>query len=355
MGKLETEIMNVRIIDPTTDARWDEFVARQPHSSVFHTAAWARVIREAYGYLPRYYVLENDAGIEAAIPFYFISSRLTGKRLVCLPFSDYCWPLGEEEADILLLLDSAKKKVGAGEASYLEIRGWQNGGTPINLIPHEHYLRHFIDLEPDIDAVRQRFQHGVKKRIRRAGEHGVTARLTSSQEGLNHFYRLHISTRQKLGVLPQPYIFFKLILHHLISQGLGFIAIGECEGKVIAALVCLTHKGKVYSKFSASDKNHLNKNPNHVVRWEAIRYACANNYKAMDFGRCSPEDNGLRTFKLGWGAKEIDLPYFYYPEIKGPMAAYGNGTKYRVLRSVLSMMPQSALKAAGSLLYKHLA
>ena len=67
MGKLEAKIVNVRIIDPTTDARWDEFVDRQPHSSIFHTAAWARIIREAYGYLPQYYVLESDTGIEAAV------------------------------------------------------------------------------------------------------------------------------------------------------------------------------------------------------------------------------------------------------------------------------------------------
>src|SRR5262250_1953515 len=46
------------VIDPTTDARWDAFVRAHPASTVFHTAAWARVLIATYGYEPRYHVLE---------------------------------------------------------------------------------------------------------------------------------------------------------------------------------------------------------------------------------------------------------------------------------------------------------
>ena len=81
--------MEVKIVDPTSDGRWDAFITRQKYSTVFHSSNWAWVLKESYGYVPRYYVLENEAGdIKAAIPFFLIQSRLTGKRLVCLPFSD---------------------------------------------------------------------------------------------------------------------------------------------------------------------------------------------------------------------------------------------------------------------------
>ncbi len=77
--------MKVRIIDPTIEPLWDEFLSGQENSTIYHTSAWARVIKEAYGYLPRYYVLENEDGrYKAAIPFFGIKSRLSGKRLVCL-------------------------------------------------------------------------------------------------------------------------------------------------------------------------------------------------------------------------------------------------------------------------------
>ena len=357
MGKLEAVIMNVRIIDPTTDARWDEFVARQPQSSVFHTAAWARVIREAYGYLPRYYVLESDAGIGAAIPFYFVRSFLTGKRLVCLPFSDYCWPLGEEEADIALLLDTAEKEIKAGAASYIEIRGHQNGvsGVTPSLISHDYYFTYMLDLEPDLKVLNENFHDSVRRGIHQAEKRGVTVRMTRTLADLHHFFELNVATHKKLGVLPQPHAFFKALYRHVISQDLGFLAMAEWDGKVIAGVLFLTYKDTIYYKFNASVKNYLQKRPNHLIIWEVIRYTCANGYKYFDFGRCPFEEEGLRTFKYRWGSQEINLPYYYYPKAKGLSTISENSLIFRSMKVFLHATPTFACKIAGSLLYRHLA
>jgi len=120
--------------------------------TIFHTSALARIIQEIYGYLPRYYVLENEDGqFRAAIPLYLIQSRLTEGRLVCLPFSDYCYSLGNKGADIALLLNSAKKEVEAEVASYLEIRCWQNNVTPtqLDLVTRDYHLLYLLNLESD--------------------------------------------------------------------------------------------------------------------------------------------------------------------------------------------------------------
>ena len=355
MLKVMTE--KISIIDPTTDRRWDEFVASQENGTIFHTSAWARVIKEAYGYSPRYYVLENEAGqFRAAIPFYLIQSMLTGKRLVCLPFSDYCCPLGEKEADIALILNAVKKEVEAGAISHLEIRGWQNGVCPshLSLVTRDYHTSYVLDLEPDVETLKKRFHDSVRRGIHQAEKRGVSARLTRSEDDLDHFYRLHIATRKKLGVLPQPYAFFKALFRHVISQHLGFMLMGEWEGKVIAGVLFLTYKDTMYYKFNASDENYLQKRPNHLVIWEAMRYACANNYKHFDLGRCAPEEEGLRTFKSRWGATEVKLPYYYYPRIKGVTTLTENSLGYRVMRLVSHVMPQAVFRATGSVLYKHL-
>lgn len=350
--------MNIQIIDPTSDSRWDEFIANQEYSTIFHTAAWARVIKEAYGYSPRYYVLEDEKSeITAAIPFYLVKSILTGKRLVCLPFSDYCYPLGKENHDISLLLNSAKKEVDTEAVSYMETRGWSNGAAPADpdLKKHDHYILHLINLEPNIDVVEQRLQERVKKSIRQGRKRGMTVRITSSEDDLNQFYRLHIATRKKLGVLTQPKSFFKAVYRHIISQRLGFMAIGELEGKAIAGRIFLIYRDVIYAKFQASDENYLNKRPNHIILWEVLKYACDNGYKNCDLGRCSSNGESLRAFKLGWGAKEIDLPYFYYPDTRGFIAVNEKSTKYKILQSLLHKMPKFAFKAIGSMLYKHVA
>lgn len=349
--------MQISMIDPTTDSRWDEFVTSQEHGSIFHTSAWARVIREAYGYSPRYYVLEDDASeIRAAIPFYLVQSPLTGKRLVCLPFSDFCCPLAKQEADIALLVNWGKKEIEAGVASYLEIRGWQNrlSTAQLSLMSYEYHNLYVLDLEPDADKLNERFHDSIRRGIRQAGKRGVVVRMTHAESDLDLFYKLHIATRKKLGVLPQPHAFFKALFRHVISPQLGFTGLAESEGKVIAGIVFLTYKDTVYYKFNASDENYLQKRPNHLVTWEAIRYACANNYKHFDFGRCSPDEEGLRTYKTRWGAKEINLPYYYYPKVKGITAIAENSARYKAMRLFSHMMPRFAFEAAGSLLYKHL-
>lgn len=348
--------MQINVIDPTADNRWDEFVANQKQSTIFHTSAWARIINETYKYSPHYYVIEDEAGrFKAAIPFYRIQSRLTGKRLVCLPFSDYCWPLGED-ADIAVLVNSVKQEIQKGAASLLEIRGWQNGGSAaqLSLKTRHYYNCYLLNLEFDIKDLRRKLHDSVRRGIQQAEKRGIVVRLTRREEDMEHFYRLHVTTRKKLGILPQPYAFFKNIYLYIISQNLGFIVMAEWEGKTVAGVVFLTHKDTIYYKFNASDEDYLQKRPNHLVTWEAVRYAYANNYHYIDFGRCSPEEEGLRTFKQRWGAIEISLPYYYYPEVKGFTAVSEESARYKAMRLFSHMMPQFAFKTAGSLLYKHL-
>jgi lipid II:glycine glycyltransferase (peptidoglycan interpeptide bridge formation enzyme) len=349
--------MKICIIDPVADSRWDKFVAGQEQSTIFHTSTWAQVIREAYGYIPRYYVLEDNAGqLRAVLPLYFIRSWLTGSRLVCLPFSDYCYPLGDK-ADIELLLNSAKKEVDSGAASYLVLKGCENKLDPAQqgLLRRDYHLLYHIDLKPGVKALKEGFHHSVKRGIHQAEQRGVTVRITQAEADLEQFYRLNVATRKKLGVLPQPKAFFNALYQHVIAKDMGFILLAEWEGKVIAGIIFLTHKDTIYYKYNASDESYLQKRPNHLAIWEALQYACARNFKNFDFGRCSPEEEGLRTYKSRWGAKEANLPYYYYPEITGFTTAPEDSLRYRLMRCFSQVMPQFVFRAAGSILYKHLA
>lgn len=347
--------MKIYLVDPINDTRWDEFVDSQKHATIFHTSAWARVVKDAYGYSPRYYVFEGDEGrLQAALPFYQVKSMFTGNRLVCLPFSDMCWPLGDENG-IELLLNKIKGQIDAKLASYLEIRGWQNGMTNAlqNLAVRNYHLLYILDLEPGTGVLKKNFHDSVRRGIRQAEKRGVTVRIGHEQADLELFYKLHVGTRKKLGVLPQPRVFFKALYKHVISKQHGFIGLAESEGKVIAGVVFLTYKDTMYYKFNASDENHLQKRPNHLVTWEAIKYACANKFKFFDLGRCSPDETGLRIFKERWGTKEFSLPYYYYPEIKGITSVPEGSLRYRVVRKLLHNMPSLTFEIAGSVLYKH--
>lgn len=349
--------VKIKIINPTTDDRWDEFVASHQHGTVFHTSAWAKVISEAYNYLPRYFILENEVGqFVAGIPCFLISSHLTGRRLVCLPFSDYCYPLSKDGTDVAVLLDLAKKEIEVQKASYLEIRGWKHGVPPaeLGLVPFHYPLSYSIDLESDAEKLKSRLHDSVKRCIRQAEKQNVTFRLAQSEDDLKEFYRLNVMTRKKLGVLPQPYIFFRSIFRHVVALNLGFIMLAEWEEKIIASVFFLNYKDTIYYKFNASDINYLRKRPNHLLIWEAIKYGCSNGYNHFDFGRCNPEEEGLRTFKRRWTAKEVDLPYYYYPTIRGVTTYTEKSFKYKIMKLITHVMPSFAFTATGSVLYRHL-
>ena len=82
----------MKVINPENDQRWDEFVDMHPHGSIYHYSAWRQVLLSTYGYTPFYIALENSATgrFEGILPLMLIKSRITGKRLVSLPFTSYC-------------------------------------------------------------------------------------------------------------------------------------------------------------------------------------------------------------------------------------------------------------------------
>jgi predicted ATP-grasp superfamily ATP-dependent carboligase/CelD/BcsL family acetyltransferase involved in cellulose biosynthesis len=353
----ESKALPCKIIDPTIDSRWDKFVDADEHGTVFHTSNWAKVIKEAYGYMPRYYVLENN-GIQmrAGIPFFLIRSNLTGRRLVCLPFSDYCWPLGKNKSDTTTLWNVAVNRVKTGGVSYVESRGWADGFPEAqnDLVLYNYYTRFELNLEPGIEALNKNLHDSVRRGIRQADKRDITVRLSNSEEDMERFYQLNVATRKKLGVLPQPRSFFESIYRNIISRNLGFIGIAEYQGQIVAGVIFLAHGDRIYYKYNASDEKYLQKRPNHMIIWEAIKYACANNYRYFDFGRCTPEEEGLRTFKTRWGAKEFALPYYFYPRVKGFINVKESSLRYRAMQIFSHIMPRWVYVSVGSFLYKHL-
>jgi hypothetical protein len=84
--------MDLQRINPLDYPDWDDLLLKSGDPSFFHTSTWARVIVESYGYQPVYFVRWENTRLSSVMPFMDISSRLTGRRGVSLPFTDYCNP-----------------------------------------------------------------------------------------------------------------------------------------------------------------------------------------------------------------------------------------------------------------------
>src|SRR5712691_4298202 len=153
--------MSLRVyqIDPLRDPRWAKFAERHPRASVFHTPGWLEALRRTYGYEPIVYTT-TPPGIELTngVVLCRVYSRITGRRMVSLPFSDHCEPLVERPEDLEDLLHSLKLSVTNEGWKYVEIRPRTACAVPpAGLAPAEAFYFHTVDLKPELEEIFRRF------------------------------------------------------------------------------------------------------------------------------------------------------------------------------------------------------
>jgi lipid II:glycine glycyltransferase (peptidoglycan interpeptide bridge formation enzyme) len=349
-------VPSVQVIDPRLSPAWDEFVAEQPEGSVFHSAAWAKVLLETYRYQPRYYVLADASGdILAGVPLLLVRSRLTGRRLVGLPFSDLCPPLVRDGSDASPVLDSIRRDAQGDHLSYVEMRG--PSPLPLRECGFQEitcFTRHVIPLDKPFEELEAKFHSSARRGMKKAQREGVSVRSATSPEEMRRFYQLYVTTRRKHGVVPAPYGFFEKIQAHLLTAGSGCLLLAEWQDRLIAADLLLWDARRLTYKFNVSDPQFLEQRPNNMLMWEAIQLGKRLGCASFDLGRSEADNEGLHRFKSLWASEASPLPYYYYPTVKGFATEDGTSLKRSVMSIAVRLTPRPLLPRAGALLYRHL-
>jgi CelD/BcsL family acetyltransferase involved in cellulose biosynthesis len=338
--------LRIETIDPLIDARWPSFVSNSPEAGIFHHRDWLSLLRAQYRYqMSALCVSDADANIVAALPVAHVRSRLTGSRMVSVPFSDLC-PVASRDGDqgaVALLLESVISR-HERDGTEFEIR-CEAGG-----IGHAgpRFLHHVVTLGPDVEAVTRGFGASTRRAISKARREGIEVTYEKSEAGLRTYYRMHLSTRHRQGVPTQPRRFFARFAD-LFSQDLGFVLIARDRGEPVAGAVMLTFKDTLTYKYGASFPSHLAKRPNNAIFAEAIRWGCEHGYARFDLGRTDLDNNGLRDFKRGWGASERTLGYTLLSR-RTPKDSHALP---QAVQSLITKTPAITGRLIGEALYRH--
>lgn len=336
-----------------TNPSWRDFVATHPAATPFHHPDWADLVAACYRFRAFALVTRDATGnIQAGLPVVEVRHLHGGPRWVSLPFTDYCPPLvstGQDEAELVSALRHARAALGIRR---VEVRGPLAGAG----MTSEVAVRHILALDGGPAAVYAGFHRSqVQRNIRRAQREGLTVRQAEHRQDLvDTFYRLHLLTRRRQGVPVQPRRFFGLLWDRAISPGLGTVLIVETRGAPIAAAVFLAWHRTVIYKFGASDASAWPLRPNHLLFWHAIRTACEQGYRWFDFGRTDIGQQGLRAFKLSWGAREEPLGYRALGGRTEPAAAT-DAMGARAIAPVIRHGPLLLCRAVGEMLYRYTA
>lgn len=339
------------LVDPLALDHWDAHFATHPAATIFHSAAWARVLHETYGHQP-FYLGRIEAGqCRDLLPIMEVASPLTGKRGVTLPFTDFCQPLvtGENSA-----ARNWELALGLGRArgwKYFECRG--QGGVPEGARPALKFYGHELDLARPEEKLFAGLDAGVRRAIRKAQSEQLVIEIKTDLASVRSYYALHCRTRQWHGVPPQPFRFFANLHRHLISRGFGRVIQARCQERIVASAIFFQFGRRAVYKFGASDRHFQPLRPNNLLMWEAIKWHAAHGFASLHFGRTSMANAGLRRFKLGFGPREGRLDCFRYDFRSGGFVTTPDRAE-SPLNAVFRRLPLPLLRLLGATLYPHL-
>src|SRR6266496_5227591 len=153
--KTTSKSLQMRILDPVHDPSWDHVVALHRDANCFHTSAWAKVLHQTYKHQPFYLQFSRGRRLAALIPLMEVRSPFTGRRGVCLPFSDACEPLIFDPEAVGLVRDRLLRFTQERRWKYLEIRG----GKSFQFAPDRtaNFYGHTLDLRSGIKELANRF------------------------------------------------------------------------------------------------------------------------------------------------------------------------------------------------------
>ena len=303
-------------------------------------------------------ILNHDNNsIRAALPVFEIKSIFTGKRLVSIPFATNCDPLISSNEDLRELLDSAielSTNLGILRIELRTLASWPLiKDDRIGIMVHNK--GHQLSLEATPEEIIKTFSRKTRWTINQSLKRGLELQLAESERDLDEFYNLYVKTRKRLGLPPQPYLFFKLLWRKFSLSKFITLLLVRYEGQLVAGLIMFKFKDRCSWDYLASDASYHNLNTDYFGVWEAIKLAHSEGYKLFDFGRTGINNEGLMSFKGRWGTKVIDLPQFYYPKKLCSSLNYPEASiSYKLIRKISKNVPDSIFKFMGNFLYRHL-
>ena len=342
-----------------SDSRWSTFVEQRAKHLFYYRQTWLDLITELYGFsLIPLTTTDANGRISGFLPLCLVHSVLTGRRLVALPFSDYCPVLAVDDASADDLVNQAIQLAQEQKVRYLELR---TGISDVlarrgDLVEDNLYLRWLLTLASDPGIIWSGLRKPVQHQIKKARKLGVQVRTAQHREDMAHYYRLHMQTRcKKHGMPAQPEHYFFGLWDTFAASGAVQLLLAEYQGIVIAGMILLVSDTTVQYAYGASDENYLHFAPNNLLMWTAIEWACIHGYQTLDMGRTACDNAGLMEFKRRWGAIKESLPYYYFPHTAGLAATSESSWKFRLLTACWRRLPLQVAGPLGGYFYKHLA
>jgi Acetyltransferase (GNAT) domain len=339
--------LTVRPLEQVLD-QWKELIGASGKATLFHTPAWAHVLRRTYGFRPFTITLESGGK--------FLSGCLLSRtrnpferRVVGLPFSDSCAPLGiGEDAIAALMRDVMAEPSVCGN---LEIRGIK---APAPWQTTDWFQQWSVDLGRPFAQIQRAADRNFRRQVKHAAAASFKIETGDSADLLSRFYAIQLETRRRLGVPPQPMRFFSRVRETFTQDTCGLeVWLASSAGRDQAVVVLLRDGPKLYAKWSARTAESA-PGASHLLFFAILEHH-AGKAASLDLGRTDSRNAGLRRFKAEMGATSEPLPYSYLPRAPRHASAEDPDRSTGALARIWRRLPLPVTRAVGALAYGYLA
>lgn len=295
--------------------KWNKTVAALPHPHILQSWEWGE-FKSRYGWRARRFVW---SGGEAAAQILTRSALRGAVRILYLPKGplldwsnsrlcarvlDDLQALARRERAILIKLDP-DLPTGANNQGELETRGWR-------FSPDQIQFRNTatLDLARDESEILAAMKQKTRYNIRLAERKGVRVRAGTEADWAL-LYRMYAETSVRDGFVIRAADYYRDAWGSFMRAGLAQPFIAEVDEEAVGGLVLFTFAHTAWYMYGMSRDAHREKMPNHLLQWEAMRWARAKGCDTYDFWGAPDEFVesdpmwGVWKFKEGFGAKAV--------------------------------------------------
>lgn len=337
-------------VNPMTDPGWRELVTSR-RSDLFHSPDWTGAIYDTYGFGLRARILYDHERPVAGLVFAEIDD-LIGRRIVSLPFSDFCDPLVDDMSQWNLLTEGLFDRSSPFTVKR-RFDGIVSGDPRLAEVGRAKW--HRVNLGRTPDEIWASLDSGARRAISKARKSGVMVRPAACLDDVRAFFELHLRVRKyKYALLAQPWPFFEAIWKRFLEPGEGELVLAEFEREVIGGVLFLDWADTTYYKFNASSADSLALRPNDLVLWTGILRGAERGFAWLDFGVSDLDQDGLIRYKRKYASEESEVV-----TLRHEVAPDHRGRGARSLLPALTdlfvdpSVPDAVSERAGNLLYRY--
>src|SRR5690349_8319940 len=278
----ETRFAEVRVcpFGEEDASSWEQYVRSHPDGSFFHQLAWKKVIEKTYKYRSLYFCAKRGERITGIAPSFLISSWMTGRRLISLPFAVYGGICADDCESEQALISHLEKLAADLDSEYLELR-YRGAEVRQGYHLNPRYATFTMPINGDVEAMYKALPKDIRYMIRKGEKAALRAEHGLHQ--LDIFYELVTLNLHRLGTPVFPLKLFENLICEYASQvNLTVIYSGN---DAVAGAMCFCFREWMQPYYVGATEDAKTLAANDFLWWELIKLAAVVGYAIFDFGR----------------------------------------------------------------------